>query len=106
MKKEIRLMLEYGCYPIWIYDENGKYIDNDWVYEIEKDDRMVTLLEELQKKFEALYLNNQIEFKYIGFSSEIDRQAFAEKVQQIYSNLCELLDKKYIVKNKVNIQSM
>lgn len=56
--------------------------------------------------FETLYLNNQIEFKYIGFPSETDRQAFAEKVQRVYSNLCNPLDKKYIVKNKVNIQNM
>lgn len=103
MKKEIRLMLDYGCYPIWIYDENGRFIDNDLIYEIQKDVKMATLLEELQNDFENLYFNDQKEFKYIGFSSEIEKQAFLEKVQQIYAGLCKLLDKKYIVKNMVNI---
>ena len=106
MKKEIRLMLDYECYPIWIYDENGNFIDNDLIEEIEEDDKMVAMLEELQNEFESLYLNNQEEFKYIGFSSETSKQDFAEKVQQIYSGLCNLLDEKYIVKNMVNMQDM
>ena len=106
MKKEIRLMFDYECYPIWIYDEEGNFIDNDLINEIEEDDKMVAILEELQNEFESLYLNNQEEFKYIGFSSETGKQGFAQKVQRVYSSLCNLLDEKYIVKNMVNIQDM
>lgn len=106
MKKEIRLMLDYECYPIWLYDEKGDFIDNDLVEEIEKDDKMVSMLEELQNEFESLYLNNQEEFRYIGFSTEADKQIFIEKVQRVYSALYNLLDEKYIVKNMVNIQDM
>lgn len=106
MKKEIRLMLDYECYPIWIYDENGNFIDNDLVDEIEKDDEMVAMLEELQNEFESLYLNNQEEFKYIGFSSETNKKEFVAKVQRVYNSLCDLLDEKYVVKNMVNIQDM
>ena len=59
MKKEIRLMFDYECYPIWIYDEEGNFIDNDLIDEIEEDNKMVAILEELQNEFESLYLNNQ-----------------------------------------------
>ena len=106
MKKEVRLRLDYQCYPIWIYDENGDFIDNDLVEEIEKDGRMVTMLEELQDKFDSLYLNNHEEFKYIGFNSETDKQKFEDKVHQVYSSLDNLLSEKYIVKNMVNVQDM
>ena len=99
-------MLDYECYPIWIYDENGKFVDNDLIDEIGKDDMLVSIIEELQSEFEALYLNNQEEFKYIGFSSENDKQKFAEKVERVYYSLCNLLDEKYIVKNMVNIQNL
>lgn len=105
-KKEIRLMLDYGCYPIWIYDENGNFVDNNLIDEIEKDDGMVAMLEELQKEFDALYLNNQEEFKYIGFPSEMDKQRFIAKVQRIYCGLRDLLGGKYTVKNMVNIWIM
>ena len=103
MKKELRLMLEYECYPVWIYDEEGKFIDNDLVQEIEKDEKLVAMLEELQTEFDSLYLNSPVEFKYIGFSSENEKHAFDSKVQQVYRGLCDLLEGKYEVRNMVNI---
>lgn len=106
MKKEVRLMLDYQCYPIWIYDENGEFVDNDLVEEIKKDEKIVTILEELQNQFDALYLNNQDEFKYIGFHSEIDKKRFEEMVYQVYNILSNLLSEKYIVKNMVDVQDM
>ena len=27
MVKKIRIMLDYKCYPVWLYDENGDIID-------------------------------------------------------------------------------
>ena len=95
IKKEIRLMLEYECYPLWIYDEKGSLIDNDLIDEIKKDDTLCGMLEGLQTEFERLYVNNQIEFKYVGFSSENAKQNFAKKTENIHSRLCKLLEDKY-----------
>lgn len=106
MKKEIRLMFDYQCYPIWIYDENGKFIDNDLVEQIENDENMVTMLEKLQDMFDSLYVNNKEEFRYIGFASNDDRKVFEENLIQVYNNLCTLLSEEYIVKNMVDIQNM
>ena len=106
MKKEIRLMFDYQCYPIWIYDENGEFIDNDLVEQIENDENMVTMLEKLQDMFDSLYVNNKEEFRYIGFASNDDRKVFEENLIQVYNNLCTLLSEEYIVKNMVDIQNM
>lgn len=106
MKKEIRLMLEYQCFPIWIYDENGHFIDNDLVEEIREDEKMISMLEELQDKFDSLYLNNKVEFKYVGFVLDEDRKEFEERVSHIYGNLCSLLDGKYDVKNLIDVHDM
>lgn len=106
MKKEIRLMLDYQCYPIWIYDENGDFIDNDLVEEIKKNKEIIIKLEEIQNKFDSLYLNNQEEFKYIGFNSADDKRNFEEMVYKIYNDLCNLLSEKYIVKNMVDIHNI
>lgn len=106
MRKEIRLMFDYQCYPLWIYDENGKFIDNDLVEQIEKNDNMVARLEELQDEFDSLYLNNEEEFKYIGFTSYDEKKNFIEKVFQVYNDLCTLLTGTYIVKNMVDIQKI
>ena len=53
------------------------------------------MLEGLQTEFESLYLNNQVEFKYVGFSSENAKQNFAKKTENIHSRLCKLLEDKY-----------
>ena len=106
MKKEIRLMFDYQCYPIWIYDENGNFIDNDLVEHIENDDEIVAMLEELQHQFDSLYLDSKEEFRYVGFASEEDRKNFERNVLKVYSNLCTLLDEKYIVKNMVDFHNM
>ena len=29
MLKRIRLLLDYSCYPVWLYDENNEIVDND-----------------------------------------------------------------------------
>lgn len=106
MKKELRLMLDYQCYPIWIYDENGNFIDNDLIDEIEEDDNVIAMLEELQGMFDSLYVNNDNEFKYIGFVSEEDKKSFEEKANQVYSKLCNLLSEKYIINNMINTYDM
>ena len=106
MKKEIRLMFDYQCYPIWIYDENGEFIDNGLVDQIERDKNLVARLEELQDMFDSLYLNDKDEFRYIGFSSADDRKKFEGNVCQVYNDLCTFLNEKYIVKNMVDISNM
>lgn len=106
MKKEIRLMLEYQCYPIWIYDENGNFVDNDLVKEIQNNRNLINLLEDLQQEFDSLYLDNQQEFKYIGFKSSNDKVNFQKKIDTIYNYLNEILCKKYNVKNMIDISRL
>ena len=106
MKKEIRLMLDYGCYPIWIYDENGNFVDNEIMDEIEGHQEILLMLEQLQVEFESLYINNHNEFAYVGFSSETNKHEFEAKLQRVYFSLCNLLGGKYVVRNMVNIQGM
>ena len=45
MKKEIRLMLDYGCYPIWIYDENGNFVSYEIEYEVDFKANMEGLMD-------------------------------------------------------------
>ena len=82
MKKEIRLMLEYECYPLWIYDEKGSLIDNDLIDEIKKDDTLCGMLEGLQTEFERLYVNNQIEYlNYVKENKTVqDGKLILEKI--------------------------
>lgn len=32
--KKIKILLDYHCYPLWVYNEHGELIDNDIVDEL------------------------------------------------------------------------
>lgn len=36
----IKIFLEYQCYPIWIYNEQGELVDNDLVEELKGEDEI------------------------------------------------------------------
>lgn len=65
-KKTLRLSLEWGAYPLWILDDNGIIIGNEEPCEIKDDVVLLSKLDELQDTYESLFINNKIEFKYIG----------------------------------------
>ena len=37
MLKKIRLLFDYGCYPVWLYDENNDVIDTLLPEELRSD---------------------------------------------------------------------
>ena len=47
MINKIRVMLEYRCYPVWLYDEDGDVIDTLLPEELRND-------RNLDKKFDEL----------------------------------------------------
>lgn len=106
MKKEIRMMLDYQCYPIWVYDENGRFIDNNIIEEMKDDESILTMLETLQDIYDGLFLNNEAEFKYIGFVSDKDKKKFEGMVNKVYTKLTDLLGERYIINNMINISEL
>ena len=102
MKKEIRLMLDYQCFPIWIYQKDGTYIDNDLVEEIRNDKNLCKKLEEIQNIFDSLYLNDQSKFEYVGFKSLDQKDRFMKQVDEVYECLSKLLGDKYTIKNFID----
>ena len=68
--KKLKLSLEYQCYPIWSYDEDGSLIDNELPEELRDDEELDNLLLEIQEIFNGLYTDTPIEFTPNGFSSD------------------------------------
>ena len=73
MVKRIRLLLDYGCYPVWLYDENDDVIDT----------------------YEALFINDAHEFSYVGFKNDADRELFLRDWALTTTELKEKLQGKY-----------
>ena len=80
--KTLRFMLEYECYPIWIYDEMGEMLQNELPDEFKNDKRLVSLLDEIHEEFDNLYENTNTCFQYNGFVTEFAKNVFFEKVNQ------------------------
>lgn len=76
MLKRIRLLLEYGCYPVWLYDENGNIIDTLLPEELRDDTELDSKFDDLQARYNALFIDNSHEFSFVGFESESDREKF------------------------------
>ena len=69
-------MLEYRCYPVWLYDENGDIVDTLLPEELRGDHDLDAKFDNLQARYDALFVDNAHEFDFIGFRSEESKQRF------------------------------
>ena len=94
-KSIIVVSLEYGCFPVWVYDENNELIDNDLPDTIKNNPQIRSLCTEIQNIYDSLYINNDTEFTYQGFNSEEERKEFSEKLTQLKGLLRETAGEEY-----------
>ncbi len=98
--KKLKLSLEYQCYPIWSYDEEGSLIDNDLPKELRNDEELNTLLLEIQETFDNLYTNTSTEFSSNEFSSEDEENAFRLKVDKALDLMLKRYGSVYSIESK------
>lgn len=100
--KKIKISLEYKCFPVWIYDEDNKLIDNDLPSELIGDPEIDPLFVHIQDVFDSLFLNDKKEFKYIGFKTAEQRQLFLEEVSSSVRLLTNKLGSEYMIEVNMN----
>jgi hypothetical protein len=87
--KKLKLSLEYQCYPIWSYDEDGSLIDNDLPEELRNDEELDNLLLDIQETFDGLYIDTPSEFTSNDFSSDDEKEAFQSKIDKALNLLID-----------------
>lgn len=97
--KTIRIILDYGAYPVWIYNEKDEFISNAMPEDVKDYDNLDKIFKEIEEEYESLFLNNQIEFDYIGFENEADKEVFINKINKAVESLKENVGPEYKVKN-------
>ncbi len=89
--KTIKIELEYKCYPMWVYDENGDLLDNAIVQELADEIDIVNNLDKVQELFNQLYEDTEIIFQFKGLSDDREREQFnllmSETVAMIKSKI-------------------
>ena len=95
--KVIKIKLEYGCFPVWIYSENNELIENDLPAGLIGDIEIEAILVHIQEIFDSLYLNDTKEFRYIGFRDQEQRELFEEELSTAINLLKSKLNGEYII---------
>ena len=104
--KRINLMLEYQCFPVWTYGEDGNLIDNNLPQELVGDSTIDSMCVDLQEEFDSLYHNDEKEFKYVGFDNAIIKEAFVKKIFQVLEELKQKVGSYYEINNNINIEHL
>jgi len=99
----IKIFLDYQCYPMWIYNEQGELVDNDLVEELEGEGEIDNMLLEIQNVYDSLFEDNAINFEFKGFSNENEKTVFFKKIENAIILIKEKVGDKYLIENKVEI---
>lgn len=104
--KKLKIALEYKAFPIWVYDENGIFLDNDSPELLLKDKKLDDKLVNLQATYDALFIENSIEFGYKGFQSQDEKSKFEEDIREIIEIIAKDVKGKYEVENKIDMKKL
>ena len=93
--KKLRLFLEYGCYPVWSYDENGELIEDDFPEDEKPGQRLEELKTIIAEEFASTFINNEHEFSPKGFDSKEDAKRFIAHLDEFRALVKERYSKDY-----------
>ena len=99
----IRLLLDYPCYPVWLYAEDGCVIDTVLPEEWQDDAELDDLFIKLQEAYNALFIDDGKEFSYVGFRSDEERTAFEQLMQSAADALYRKNNGKYTIVNDLHL---
>ena len=101
MISKIRVMLDYRCYPVWLYDEEGDIIDTLLPEELRDDVDLDSKFDNLQDRYDALFIDDGKRFEYIGFESEAEKESFLHDWKLAVSELIQKTGSKYIIIDEI-----
>ena len=106
MVTKLRLMLDYHCYPVWLYDESGSIIDTLLPEELRSDTELDAKFDNLQERFDALFIDNEHEFSFKGFQTEEEKQRFLRDWQSAVSDLRSKVAGRYEIVDDISLSSL
>lgn len=106
MVTKLRLMLDYHCYPVWLYDESGNIIDTLLPEELRSDTELDAKFDNLQERFDALFIDNEHEFSFKGFQTEKEKQQFLNDWQSAVSDLRSKVAGRYEIVDDISLSSL
>jgi len=100
--RKIRILLEYRCYPVWIYNEKGEIVLNDLPDELRNEIDIQNLLNDIQAIYDSLFIDNKIEFRYKGLDNEVEEKELLSKLTKVIQLIESKIGNTYKIENSVN----
>lgn len=98
--KTLKISLEYKCYPVWIYDEDGDIKDSYLPDDLLGDKELKSLFDSIQERFNNLYLDENGEEDFHSendFKNDNDRKLFYDDLNKAVDLLKKRYGDRYIV---------
>lgn len=92
-------VLHFNC-KFAIYNEDNELIKNGLPDELYSDSGLVAKVNVLNRQYSELFTNNGYEFRYSGFKTHEDENAFERDFNAIYEEIAERTRGKYRVINE------
>ena len=103
MITKIRVMLEYGTYCLWLYNEQGEIIGNDnppeWLDDLELTDAWMAVSD----LYDSLFINTKHKFRYVGFPDPETEQKLAGLIRHAMNLLMERNAGRYVIVNDTGL---
>lgn len=95
--KTIRIQMEYRCYPVWIYDEEGLVEDTALPTVLAGDHELSERFRSIQERFDATYIDTPTEFRNEGFASAEDAASWQADLNAAIADLAEKCPEGYLM---------
>ena len=95
MKPIIELNLDCQCWPLWLYEADGTFIDNEIPESLRANKELMNALDSIQDQFDALYTHEPYTYPYIGFANPEAKERFIRDTWRAYELLCNAARKDY-----------
>ncbi len=93
--KTVRLMLEWGCDPVWVYEEDGIASWPGLPGDLENNKDLVSLMNKISDKHDSQYINIEKEFTGVGFKTEAERKEFKQDLIKFSAMVKAAVGNKY-----------
>lgn len=103
---KIRLLFDYGCSPVWTYDEKNVMQFNGLPAEFYENRRLNGLIEQIEEEYYNLFINDERTFEYKGFECSADKASFVNKLNTAIELIKEVAGDRYIVINEWNTENL
>lgn len=95
--KKVRVLMEYGYHPVWLYDDEGNIEDTALPPELSGDRELDEKLLSLQRRFDATYVDTPTEFYGKGFATPEEEAAFWADLRAAVVELAEKCPEGYLL---------